>query len=62
MINDEGAGRMIRHLTYLALAGFVLAILAGCVSPLCTSTLQQGCDPMPKWRGYSLEIRDGQEK
>jgi len=38
-------------------AGFLIiaVVLAGC----CTSTLQRGCDPMPKWRGYALEMRHG---
>lgn len=42
---------MIRHLVYSAFALwlpllFVAAVLSGC----CTSTLQRGCDPMPKWQ------------
>lgn len=35
----------------------VVPALAGCVSLGCTSTLQRGCDPSPKWTGYSLETR-----
>ncbi len=36
----------------IALSTACLWLLTGC----CTSTLQPGCDPMPKWRGYSLQI------
>lgn len=28
--------------------------LSGC----CTSTLQPGCDPMPKFKAYRLEIKE----
>ena len=31
----------------------ILLTLSGC----CTSTLQPGCDPQPKWTGYVLEDR-----
>lgn len=41
-------------MTRLAL---VLAAVAMSLQGCCTSTLQRGCDPMPKWKGYSLEYR-----
>lgn len=35
----------------------VLLLLAAALTGCCTSTLQRGCDPMPKWRGYALEAK-----
>lgn len=45
--DDPMTGKLTRAIT---LAG-ALIVLAGC----CTSTLDPGCDPMPKWTGYKLE-------
>lgn len=41
------------HLILVLCALVALFGLTGC----CTSTLQPGCDPMPKWHGYQLEYR-----
>lgn len=34
-----------------------LLLACACLAGCCTSTLQRGCDPMPRWEGYSLEYR-----
>mgnify|MGYP006899530521 CR=1 FL=1 len=35
----------------VAIVGVIMLGLSGC----CTSTLDPGCDPQPKWSGYRLE-------
>lgn len=48
--------RAVRIAKTIVVAGPVIAICAVLLGGCCTSTLQRGCDPMTKWRGYSLEL------